>query len=260
MKVKNPSAAKNLLAFIQDYYARHRAMPSFAEVGKLVGLSVSTVAFHVTALKEHGFLGATETGRLVPGKAFFRRELVSTVSAGMLAYADDSAPEGMLIDEYLIDAPSRTFLLTVKGESMRDAGLLPGDVVVVKRGALACPGDIVVVNTNGEGTVKELAQNSDGDYYLKARNPAYPDIVPAEGFEIMGVVVGEFRRYVRAKATLFSVPAEPKSPQEKSSEVATDTAGASGFRGTSIFQDLTQNLPKNERLGPKVATPSKEKS
>jgi SOS-response transcriptional repressor LexA len=154
----------------------------------------------VESLKTNGFLGATSTGRLVPGKAFFQRTVVSSVRAGLPALADDSAPEPLLIDEYLVEAPSRTFLLTVKGESMREAGLLPGDIAVVKRGALASPGDIVVVNANGEGTVKELAQHANGEMYLRARNPDYPDIAPADGFEIMGVVVGQFRRYSKARA------------------------------------------------------------
>lgn len=198
-KTDRTEAAGRVLAAIQDHFARHRAMPSFGEVARALSLSVSTVAHHVDALKTSEFLGATSTGRLVPGKAFFQRTVVSSVRAGMPAYADDSAPEPLLIDEYLVDAPSRTFLLTVKGESMRDAGLLPGDIVVVKRGALATPGDIVVVNANGEGTVKELAQHPSGELYLRARNSDFPDIAPAEGFEVMGVVVGQFRRYARSR-------------------------------------------------------------
>jgi len=84
---------------------------------------------------------------------------------------------------------------------MVDAGLMPGDTVVVKRGALAHPGDVVVVDANGEGTIKELAQDESGELYLRARNPAFPDIAPADGFEVMGVVVGQFRRYTRARQT-----------------------------------------------------------
>lgn len=197
--VKNDrtGSAGKVLAAIQDHFAKQRAMPSFAEVARAVGVSVSTAAFHIDALKAAGFLGATPTGRLTPGKAFFQRQMAGAVRAGLPAFADEPAAEGLLIDEYLVDTPSRTFLLTVKGESMVDAGLFPGDVLVVKRGALAVPGDIVVVNANGEGTVKELAQDEAGELYLRARNPAYPDIAPAEGFEVMGVVTGQFRRYTR---------------------------------------------------------------
>jgi SOS-response transcriptional repressor LexA len=205
MKADKTESAARVLTAVQDYFAKQRAMPSFADIARTLGISVSTVAFHVDALKANHFLGATATGRLVPGKAFFQRTLVSSVTAGMPALVDDSAPEALLIDEYLVDTPSRTFLLTVKGESMLDAGLFPGDILVVKRGALAVPGDIVVVNANGEGTVKELAQDEAGELYLRARNPAYPDIAPAEGFEVMGVVTGQFRRYVRNRI----VPARP---------------------------------------------------
>ncbi|MGQ2921488.1 MAG: LexA family protein [Hydrogenophaga sp.] len=200
MKEEKREAASKVLAAIQDHFATHRAMPSFADVARAVGISVSTVAFHVDVLKERRLLGATTTGRLTPGSGFFQRSVVSSVRAGMPALVDESAPEPLLIDEYLIDTPSRTFLLTVKGESMVEAGLLPGDIVVDKRGVIANPGDIVVVNANGEGTIKELAQDADGDLFLRARNPAYPDIEMADGFEVMGVVTGQFRQYPRAKA------------------------------------------------------------
>ncbi len=200
---KTESAGKVLTA-IQDHFAKQKAMPSFADIARAVGVSVSTVAFHVDTLKASSFLGATSTGRLVPGKAFFQRPMAGTVRAGLPAYADEPAAEGLLIDEYLGDTPSRTFLLTVKGESMVDAGIFDGDIAVVKRGALASPGDIVVVNANGEGTVKELAQHPNGDLYLHARNPDYPDIAPADGFEVLGVVVGQFRRYTRNRGKPLS--------------------------------------------------------
>jgi repressor LexA len=186
-----------ILGSLQDYYATHRAMPSFGALGKLVGVSVSTVADAVTKLKLHGYLRASETGRLQPGKRFFERQLLGPVQAGQPAAAPELQSEGLLIDEYLIDAPTRTFLLTVRGESMRDAGLLPGDTVVVKRGAIPAVGDIVVAMLRGDMTVKQLAQEEGGAPYLKARNPEFEDIYPADDCEVVGVVVGQFRRYER---------------------------------------------------------------
>jgi repressor LexA len=124
------------------------------------------------------------------------------VQAGQPAAVPDLPSEGLLIDEYLIDQPARTFLLTVRGESMRDAGLLPGDTVVVKRGAIPNIGDIVVAMLRGELTVKQLAQGQGGAQYLKARNPAFEDIHPAEDCEVIGVVVGQFRRYARTSKLL----------------------------------------------------------
>lgn len=260
MKDSSNSAARKLLTFIQDYYARNKTMPSFAEIAKLVGISVSTVAFHINVLKEYGFLGATDTGRLVPGKSFFMRTLASSVRAGVPAYADDSTPEGVMIDQYLIDTPSRTFLLTIKGESMLDSGLLPGDVVVVKRGVVAVVGDIVVVDANGEGTVKELAQHASGEYFLKARNPEYPDIAPAEGFEIVGVVVGQFRQYARTKPTPSSMPTAKGRTPDVTLNAVPSSGRFDSIRGTS-FPDFPPSKVGNGALKRlKVATPSEDPS
>lgn len=253
---ESTASARHLLSFVQDYFARHKAMPSFAEVAKLVGLSVSTVHFHVNALKEHGYLGATDTGRLIPGKEFFKRQLVSTVRAGMPAYSDNSSPEGVMIDEYLVDSPSRTFLLTVKGESMKDIGIMPGDCVVVKRGALVSVGDIVVVDANGEGTVKELAQHANGELYLKARNADYPDIAPADGFEIVGVVVGQFRRYSRTKQ--LPILAATNSTSISSGSVEADSGCVAPIRRTSVDKISAAKRPKEQVTRPKVAFPLKE--
>lgn len=176
-------------------------MPSFGALAKLTGVSVSTVADAVNKLKSHDFLRASETGRLQPGKRFFERQLLGRVRAGLPAEAEDAPAEGMLIDEYLVDTPAQTVLLTIKGESMRDAGLLPGDVVVVRRETQANVGDIVVAMVDGdEMTVKQLAQDADGSQYLRARNPIFPDIHPREQLRIIGVVIGQFRRYARARS------------------------------------------------------------
>jgi repressor LexA len=187
------------LGSLQDYFATNRAMPSFGALAKLVGVSVSTVADAVAKLKLLGYLRASETGRLQPGHRFFERQLLGPVQAGQPVAAPELQGEGVLIDEYLIDAPTRTFLLTVRGESMRDAGLLPGDTVVVKRGSIPAIGDIVVASLRGEMTVKQLAQEEGGAPYFKARNVEFEDIYPAEDCEVIGVVVGQFRRYARTR-------------------------------------------------------------
>jgi SOS-response transcriptional repressor LexA len=191
------STAARALGALQDYYSSHRAMPSFGALAKLANVSVSTIADAVSKLKAQGYLRASDTGRLQPGKRFFERQMLGPVQAGVPASAPELEAEGMLIDEYLVDQPTRTFLLTVRGESMRDAGLLPGDTVVVKRGAIPAIGDIVVAMLRNECTVKQLAQGEGGTAYLKACNPDFADIHPADDCEVVGVVVGQFRRYER---------------------------------------------------------------
>ena len=103
----------------------------------LVGLkTTSAVAAFAARMKDAGYLDSSPDRRLQPGKRFFERPVVETVQAGMPQPANDIPIEGLEIDAYLVDNPSITALMNVRGESMKDAGLLPGDVVVVKKNEL----------------------------------------------------------------------------------------------------------------------------
>jgi repressor LexA len=180
---------------LRDYYAAHKVLPSYAKVGELVGLrSTSSVAALVDRLKDGGYLNSAPDRRLQPGPNFFERAIVDRVQAGQPAPANDLPIEGFNIDQYLIDQPSRTVLLEVKGESMIDKGLMPGDIVIVKKGAPAKPGDIVVAIVDNEYTVKTLAQDAQG-FYLEAAHPSFKPIRQHEHLEVFGLVVGVIRKY-----------------------------------------------------------------
>jgi len=183
------------LAKLQDYYARHRVLPSYASIGALVGLnSKASVADMVLRLKAEGFLESSPDRRLKPGKRFFERPIAEGVRAGLPSSAADSRPETLTIDEYLVPHPSRTVLITVKGDSMIDAGIHPGDVVVVEKRTAANVGDIVVAILDNEFTLKRLDRDK-GRIVLRPENKAYPVIRPKGDTEIFGVVVGLFRKY-----------------------------------------------------------------
>lgn len=183
------------LANLQDYYARHRVLPSYSRIGALVGLnSKASVAGMVIRLKAVGFLESSPDRRLKPGKRFFERPLAESVRAGLPSPAVDSNLEGLSIDEYLVAHPSRTVLITVKGDSMVDAGIHAGDVVVVEKRTSANIGEIVVAIIENEFTLKRLHKER-GRIVLKPENKAYPVIRPKGDLEIFGVVVGQFRKY-----------------------------------------------------------------
>lgn len=148
----------------------------------------------VKRLADAGYLAVTQDRRIQPQKSFFERELVDSVHAGLPQAANDTLVEPFSIDEYLISAPSRTVLMTIKGESMIEAGLMPGDMVVVKKGAPAKIGSIVVAIVDGEYTVKRLAENN-GQYCLCPANKGYSEIYATDYLEIFGLVVGSFRKY-----------------------------------------------------------------
>lgn len=180
---------------LRDYYAEHRVLPSFSVIARLVGLkTTSAVSAMVGRMKAAGYLQAAPDRRLQPGKLFFEREVLDTVQAGMPQPANEPGVEGMNIDSHLIDSPSRTVLLTVKGDSMVEAGLMPGDTVIVKKGAPANVGDIVVAVVDNEFTVKYLAQDK-RSFFLKPGNQAYPVIRAKDHLEVFGLVVGSFRKY-----------------------------------------------------------------
>jgi SOS regulatory protein LexA len=183
------------LAKLQDYYARHRVLPSYASIGSLVGLnSKASVADMVLRLKAERFLESSPDRRLKPGKRFFERLLGESVRAGLPSAAGQSAPETLSIDEFLVSHPSRTILITVKGDSMVDAGIHAGDVVVVEKRVAANVGDIVVAILDNEFTLKRLDRER-GRLVLKPENEAYPVIRPKGDAEIFGVVVGLCRKY-----------------------------------------------------------------
>ena len=183
------------LAKLQDYYARHRVLPSYASIGALVGLSSkASVAGMVMRLKAGGFLESSPDRRLKPGKRFFERPIAESVRAGIPAPAADAAPETVTIDEHLVSHPSRSVLVTVKGDSMIDAGIHAGDVVIVEKRVAANVGDIVVAIIDNEFTLKRLDREK-GRIVLRPENKAYPVIRPKGDAEIFGVVVGLFRKY-----------------------------------------------------------------
>lgn len=123
----------------------------------------------------------------------------SKVPAGFPSPADDHSEERLDVSEYLIDQEDATFFVTIQGQSMIDAGLLPNDKVVVDRSKTAVIGDIVLAVVDGEFTIKYLGQKRDGTIQLKPANSSgtYKTITITESsqFEIWGVVTGSFRRF-----------------------------------------------------------------
>jgi len=186
---------RSYLSSLQDYYARHRALPSYATIGHLLGLkSKSSVAAMVARLKLAGYIDSTPDKRLAPTGRFFARPLAeSPVQAGMPNAVDDAHGDALTIDDYLIERPSQTVLIRVKGDSMLDAGILEGDLVVVEKTATAKRGDIVVAIVDGQFTLKRLEMDR-GQFILKPENKAYPVIRPEGALEIFGVMVGLVRK------------------------------------------------------------------
>jgi repressor LexA len=185
------------LARLQDYYARWRSLPAYGPLQAVLGLaSRSAVAKVLGRLRAAGFLERTPAGRWTPTARFFARPLADApVPAGLPAIPADGGEAGS-IDAWLVRQPSRTVLVPVVGDSMIEAGIHPGDRVVVEREVPARPGDLVIAVIDNEFTLKTLAVE-DGEAVLRPANPAYPVLRPGARLQIFGVVVGLIRSYRR---------------------------------------------------------------
>ncbi len=117
------------------------------------------------------------------------------VPAGFPSPAEDYIERPLDLHELLIEHPAATFFVRVEGDSMKDAGLHSGDVLVVDRALTAHHGKIVVALLNGEFTVKRLKIEG-GKIFLAPENSRYPVIEVSEGsdFQVWGVVTYAIHR------------------------------------------------------------------
>ena len=191
---------QEIFEYIRKYAAKTGYPPTVREIGKAVGLhSSSTVHAHLANLEKIGLLRRDPTKpraiELLVDKA--RKAitskglpLVGEVAAGEPVLAEEN------IEEYLelpgvIGGEDGDYILRVKGDSMKDAGILEGDFVVVKQSEDAANGEIVVALLEHEATVKRFFREKDG-VRLQPENDAYKPIRTREA-QLLGKVVGVFR-------------------------------------------------------------------
>jgi len=184
------------LTKLQDYYADWKSIPSYAKLCEVFGIaSKSWVKAILTRLSAAGFIERTPDGAWIPTTQFFARPLAeSSVQAGMPVAVTQTQGDYFVIDEMLIDTPSKTTLIPVRGDSMIEAGIHDGDTAVVEKRNIANVGDIVVAIVDDEFTLKTLDREN-GKYILRPANPAYPVIRPQGTLEIFGVLIGLVRKY-----------------------------------------------------------------
>jgi repressor LexA len=190
--------------FLVEYVDRHGYPPTVREIGEAVGLaSPSTVHAHLANLERAGLLKRDATKpralelvgrerREAPAATMERLPLVGQIAAGGPLLAEQNVEDHLAVPETL----RGDFLLRVKGDSMINAGILDGDIVVVQRSQDARNGEIVVAlagedESTDEATVKRLFRE-DGRVRLQPENDALAPIY-AQHVQILGRVTGVFR-------------------------------------------------------------------
>lgn len=190
-----------MLNFVREFQHKRGYSPSLSDLATAFGVkSKNAVAKVVTALVRQGQIEKDPKGRIKiidaaeEGSAPMILPLFGPIAAGFAAAAEEQAEERVTVEDYLVKDRASTFLLRVKGDSMINAGILEGDLVIVEKGRSPKPEEIVVGVLDGEFTLKRLKRDK-GKYYLQAENPAYPDLHAMEELQVAGVVVGVIRKY-----------------------------------------------------------------
>ena len=183
---------------IRVFYKSRKRMPSYAELAKLLGYaSKSAVAYAVDKLIERGIVAKDKTGRLIPRRLEdLGVKLLGVVEAGFPSPAEEELLDVMSFDEYLTPNKESSYILKVKGDSMIDACICEGDMVIVERRQTYKVGQIVVASINGEFTLKYLRKTARG-YYLEPANKDFKAIYPKDGeiLTIEAVATGVVRKY-----------------------------------------------------------------
>ena len=130
--------------------------------------------------------------KIYPFESKVKKELplyTARISAGFPSPADDYLDKKLDLNEYLIKHPASTFFVRVAGDSMIDAGIHSGDILIVDRALEPAGNKIVIAVIDGELTVKRI-QKSNDKIFLLAENPNYPliEIKPDMSFDVWGVV------------------------------------------------------------------------
>ena len=193
---KKTQMTDRIYEYLQTVIPQQGYAPSVREICEAVGLkSPSTVHFHLKRLQEQGLIEKGDfKGRaivLVDAQEKNRIPILGNVAAGAPILAQEC------IDDYLtFDCGGEAdahFALRVRGESMLNAGILPGDLVVVRRQQIARSGEIVVALIGEEATVKRLSLKN-GEVWLLPENDEYDPIDGTEA-RILGKVIAVVREY-----------------------------------------------------------------
>ena len=194
---------KQLLDLLTNEIRTSGLPPSISEIATALKLkSKNAVAKLLRVLEDKGFIRRTSKARGIEvlnpegdpiGRGLLSVPLIGRVTAGLPMLAEEQIEDWLNLPTSLIKGRKDVFLLRVQGLSMKDAGILDRDLVLVKQQKLAEVNDIVVALLEDEATVKRLVKK-DGRFYLKAENKEYPNIYPEHEWSIQGKVIGVIRQ------------------------------------------------------------------
>ncbi|MFA4937056.1 MAG: transcriptional repressor LexA [Patescibacteria group bacterium] len=180
---------------LKKFWQVNERMPSYAEIAEFCKFNSKFAALRLArkwlAL---GYAKKDYSGKLIPGKLIWPVKLLGTVQAGFPSPAEEEMADTISLDDWLIKKREASFMLKVTGDSMIDAGIQPGDMVILERGREPRHGDVVVAEVDREWTIK-FFEKRNRQIVLRPANKKYQTIVPREELKIAGVVTAVIRKY-----------------------------------------------------------------
>ena len=195
---------REVLQFIQRSFANQGIIPSVREIAIALGKSAQAIQQHIDSLRAKGYLqhqpsksraNVPVQSTIFTSEQINRVPILGRVQAGLPVLAEENL-EGTLPLPREWAKDDLVFILRVKGDSMKEAHILPGDLAVVRQQADAENGEIVVARVHkAEATLKRFYRRAN-KVILKAENPKYDPIeVAAEEAEVIGKLIGVYRRF-----------------------------------------------------------------
>ena len=181
---------------LRQFWRLERRAPTYAEMLDLFGYKSKNAVFGLLRkLEEAGYVAKDSNGRIaLLNKLTGTVRILGSIAAGFPTQEEEQETDAITLDEYLVKNPDRTYMLTVRGDSMIDAGIMPGDIVLVEKGPKPNQNDIVVARVDEEWTLKYYVRDNAG-VRLEPANPKYKFIRPLRSLEIGGIVRAVIRKY-----------------------------------------------------------------
>ena len=180
---KNPEVMKRIIEFAESYYFKHKSSPSMGEISNSLKISRSTAYKYLVEMDQKGMISYDGESIKTKGMSKSRYEMVKVPILGNIVcgepeYAEENFEEYVSLPEVLF-GKGEMFILRAYGDSMIEAGINEGDLVVVKKQNTALEGDIVVALVENETTLKTLRFAKDGRVILHPENKSMEDIYPS---------------------------------------------------------------------------------
>ena len=188
--MRNPYQTK-----IESFYSQNKRMPTYSEMLKLFCFKSKNAVFKVVEkLTEAGLVAKDHLGRLIPADSFGEIPMLGLVTAGLPATVDEELTDTINLDDMLVGKKELTYMLEVDGDSMIDAHIEKGDMVIVERANQAKNGEIVIAEVDGEFTMKYFYKNGN-KVWLEPANKNYKPIYPEHSLNVIAVLKAVIRKY-----------------------------------------------------------------